>query len=334
MKTAVSGLLGLVLAASLATAATRPAEPRVDPGTVPEVPSTVGRVRPAIIGIRASVAPERPSAATLGKERWGSGVLIEPDGLALTVGYVVLEAARLDAVLADGRTVAARVVGHDFESGLGLIRLDPAGGPYPVVPLGRSGPVGVGQAVSIVGAREDQGPVGMAARVTAVRPFVAYWEYMLERALFVAPLHPAFGGAALVDPGGALVGIVSLRLPEEHVVIPIDLLEPVRAALLAQGRPARPSRPWLGVRAVAIDGGVGIASVSPAGPAHAAGLRAGDVVVRVNGARIADVGDFYRKLWSTRVGRVVELSIYREGQLAALTVRPQDRYAIFQFRSP
>src|SRR5581483_7524647 len=101
------------------------------------------------------------------------------------------------------------------------------------------------------------------AHITAVRRFVAYWEYLLEQALLVAPRHPDFGGAALVDADGALVGVVSLRLERENLAIPIDLFTGAREALLAQGRPARPPRPWLGVRAAAADGGIAIAGVSP-----------------------------------------------------------------------
>jgi len=157
---------------------------------------------------------------------------------------------------------------------------------------------------------------------------------MIERALYVAPQHPSFGGAALVDADGALLGVVSLRLERENLAIPIDLFPPVREALLAAGRPARPPRPWLGVRAVAVDGGVGIAGVSPSGPAQAAGLKHGDVIVRLNGERVADLEDFYRKLWRSAVGRPLELSIYRDGQLETLTVRPQDRYAVFRTRQP
>jgi uncharacterized integral membrane protein (TIGR00697 family) len=226
--------LGLALAPGAAAAPTRPAEPRVDPGTAPEVSSAAARVRPAVVGIRAWVPPDRPSSATLGTERWGSGIVIEPDGLAVTVGYVVLEATRLAVELADGRSVAARVVGHDFESGLGLIRLA-GGGPFPTARLGPSASVAVGQPVSIVGVDEDRRPRARAGRVTDVRPFVAYWEYRLERALVVAPLHPAFGGAALVDADGALIGVVSLRTPDGHVAIPVDLLLPVRDALVPPG---------------------------------------------------------------------------------------------------
>jgi S1-C subfamily serine protease len=137
-----------------------------------------------------------------------------------------------------------------------------------------------------------------------------------------------------VDPDGSLIGIVSLRLDREHLAIPIDLFPPVRDAVLAQGRPTRPPRPWLGVRALSMGGAVLIAGVSPAGPAHAAGLRAGDVVLRLNGERVADLGDFYRKLWRTAVGSVVELTVHRVGQIETVTVRPRDRHTIFQFRSP
>ena len=237
--------------------------------------------------------------------------------------------------LEDGRSTTARIVGHDFESGLALIRLDPAGAPYPAAQLGQSAPLAAGQPVAIVGVGPAGPPVGVMVRVTGVGPFVAYWEYLLERAVFVAPHHPAFGGAALVDPDGALVGVVSLRLPAGHLAIPIDLLAPARDAMVRTGRPARPPRPWLGIRAVGIDGGgIGIAGVSPAGPAQAAGLRQGDVILRVNGERVADVEAFYRWLWAQPVNQPLELGVWRDGALQTITVRPRDRAATFGPPSP
>jgi serine protease Do len=77
-----------------------------------------------------------------------------------------------------------------------------------------------------------------------------------------------------------------------------------------------------------------VASVSPAGPAHAGGLRAGDVIVRLDGDRVSDVEDLYRKLWRVAVGRELMLSVYRDGRLETVTVRTRDRYGIFQFRAP
>jgi S1-C subfamily serine protease len=104
--------------------------------------------------------------------------------------------------------------------------------------------------------------------------------------------------------------------------------------MMATGRPARPPRPWLGVRAVGIEGGVGIAGVSPSGPAHVAGLRAGDVIVRVNGERVADVETFYRRIWAQPLTQLLELSVWRGGAVETLRIRPRDRYATFEHRSP
>ena len=330
-----AGLVLLVLGGMLtaAAAAPRASQPRLDPGTTSAVPTAVGRIAPAVVGLRAQVPRDRPSAATLGTDRAGSGVIVDPDGLVLTVGYLVLEASAIEVRLADGRMLPARVAGYDFESGFGLLRL-PAGSRYPAAALGRSDAVAPGQPVSVVGMTDDGQAQGVSARVTGARRFVAYWEYMLDRALFVAPQHPNFGGAALVDPDGALLGIVSLRLERENLAIPIDLFLAARNDLVARGRPARPSRPWLGVRAVAIDGGVAIAGVSPQGPAAWAGLRHGDVVVRVNGERVADLEDFYRKLWRVAAGSQVELGIYRDGQLESIAVQTRDRYTIFRTPAP
>ena len=329
-----SVVLGLALVSGAEGAAPPTTAPRPDPGTAAPTPSAVTRVRAAVVAIQSLVPPDRPSAATLGEERAGAATIIDPGGLAVTVGYLVLEAARIDVALADGRRTTARVVGHDFESGLALIQLDAAGAPYPAASLGQSAPLGAGDPVAIVGIGPGGVASGAMARVTKVGPFVAYWEYLLERAIFVAPHHPGFGGAALVNPDGALVGVLSLRLPAGHLAIPIDLLTPVRDAMVRTGRPARGPRPWLGIRAVGVDGGIGIAGVSPAGPAEAAGLQPGDVIVRVNGESVTDVETFYRRLWAQPLSEPLQLAVSRDGALQTISVRPRDRYATFGLPSP
>ena len=335
MRTAVCGAaLTLALVGGAGAAAPPASAPRPEPGAAASTPSAVTRVRAAVVGFQSLVPPDRPSAATLGEERAGSATIIDPEGLAVTVGYLVLEAARIDVTLEDGRRTTARVVGHDFESGLALIRLDPSGVPYPAARLGQSAPLAAGHPVAIVGVGPSGPAVGVMVRVTGVGPFVAYWEYLLDRAVFVAPHHPAFGGAALVDPDGALVGVVSLRLPSGHLAIPIDLLAPARDAMVQTGRPARPPRPWLGIRAIGVDGGIGIAGVSATGPAHAAGLRAGDVIMRVNGERVPDVESFYRRLWAQPVDQPLELGVWRDGAVVSISVRPRDRYATLGTQNP
>src|ERR1700675_2537921 len=96
---------------ALLVAAPKGDAPRPDPSSVSALPSYIERVAPSIVGIHVEVPPGRPSVATLGAERWGSGVIFDQAGYALTVSYVVLDAAWIDVTLRDGRKVPAKLVG-------------------------------------------------------------------------------------------------------------------------------------------------------------------------------------------------------------------------------
>ena len=96
--------LGLALGGVVDAAPPPTAAPRAAAST----PAAVARIRDAVVGLQTLVPPDRPSAATLGEERGGSATILDPDGLAVTVGYLVLDAARIDVTLGDGRRVTAR----------------------------------------------------------------------------------------------------------------------------------------------------------------------------------------------------------------------------------
>jgi S1-C subfamily serine protease len=318
---------------ALVVAAPQSGAPRLDPKRVSALPSHIQHVAPAVIGIHVEVPSDRPSAATLGADRWGSGVLFDPAGYALTVSYVLIDAARIEVMLRDGRKVEARVAGLDLESGLGVIKLDEPG-PWPVASLGDSTRMSVGDVTGTVGMDEDGALIATPGTVKSIRSFAASWEYMLDRALFVAPYNSAFGGAALVDQTGAVVGITSLRLGEASFVnlaIPIEQFLGDKEELIAKGRvESRRPRPWLGLYTRETDGGVVVAGVSPIGPARTAGFRPGDRIVRVNGEEISSQADFYRRLWLGLAGQEVQLVVMRATRLEAITVRSVDRYRLFQ----
>jgi serine protease Do len=308
--------------------------PRPDPNRVSVLPSHIERVAPSIIGIHVEVPPDRPSAATLGAERWGSGVIFDQAGYALTVSYVLLDASWIHVTLRSGRKASARLVGLDLESGLGVIKLD-GPGPWPAAALGDSTKVAAGAVTGTVGLDGEGELVAVPGKVHAIRSFAASWEYMLDRAFLVAPHNPAFGGAALVDSAGAVVGIASLRLGEApfvNLAIPIEQFLAGKDELIAKGRVAsRRPRPWLGLYTRERDGGgVVVAGVSPIGPARTAGFRPGDVIVRVNGTEVLSQADFYRRLWLGPVEQDVQLVVMREARLEAITVRPVDRYRLLQ----
>jgi S1-C subfamily serine protease len=328
-----AAILFLALPALLG-AAPNGGAPRPDPSRVPALPSHIERVAPAIVGIRVEVPPDRPSVATLGAERWGSGVVFDQAGYALTVSYVLLDAAWIHVTLRSGRKVPARLVGLDLESGLGVIKLE-GPGPWPAAELGDSTRTVLGEVTGTVGLDGDGTLVAVPGKVRAIRPFAASWEYMLDRAFMVAPYNPAFGGAALVDAAGTVVGITSLRLGEApfvNLAIPIEQFLAGKDELIAKGRvESRPPRPWLGLYTRERDGGgVVVAGVSPIGPARTAGFRPGDVIVRVNGAAVSSQAEFYRRLWLGPVEQDVQLVVMREARLEAITVRPVDRYRLLK----
>jgi S1-C subfamily serine protease len=172
------------------------------------------------------------------------------------------------------------------------------------------------------------------ANIVAIQEFAGYWEYLLEEAIFMAPAHPSWGGAALIDSHGKLLGIGSLRLEmsesgeatDVNMVVPIDLLLPILDDLLAKGHTKKLPRPWLGVFSAESDGKVVVVSLAEGGPAARAGLREGDVIADVRDGEVAGLADFYRKLWNCgAAGTEVPMRIVRKGRDAWIRVKSADR---------
>jgi S1-C subfamily serine protease len=319
----------LLLAPTVAPGApTSAPERRLDPGEVSSLPSFVRRVEPAIVGLRVRNSESATSSARLGSRRFGSGVIFDARGYVLTVSYLLLDAIEVEARGRDGRAVPARVVGFDLDTGLGVVKLE-GDGPWPVA-------VVAGARTGTVGVDEDNDLIQVTGAVNAVRRFSAYWEYMLDRAIIVAPASPQWGGSAVVNDRGELIGIASLRLgepPHVNLAIPIEKFVPVKDELIDSGRIAsRPPRPWLGLYTVSMPAGLFVSELSPVGPASRAGFRQGDRILKVNGVAVASQEEFYEQLWSRRAGDLIELSVQRDNQVRTISVPSVDRHRLFQVR--
>jgi S1-C subfamily serine protease len=288
----------------------------------------------AIVGVNADVPATARTAGTLGTSRTGSGVVIDGNGLVLTIGYVILESGITDIVDAGGKTIPADIVAYDYESGFGLLR---ALQPLAVRPmeLGDSAALAPLHQVLVV-SRADGNVEATPALVAGRREFAGYWEYLLADAIFTAPVHRSFAGAALIDREGRLVGIGSLFVGDAagtdtptpgNMFVPIDALKPILAELVAEGRRKQAARPWLGLFAEARPGGIRVASVAQEGPAERSGLKQGDLITGVAGQPVSDLGDFYRRLWALGPPGVdVPLSVKRSGDPLDITVQSADRY--------
>jgi S1-C subfamily serine protease len=286
----------------------------------------------AVLGLRAEVPPEARTSDTLGTERLGTGVVIDGQGLVLTIGYLILEATAVDLYDARGQRIPAEVVGYDHDTGFGLVRARSPLAARPV-PLGRSADVRIGDPLLVIS--RAGALAGRETRLADRREYAGYWEYLLEEALLTSPPHPAFGGAALIDASGRLVGIGSLGIPDAaaagvespgNMFVPVDALKPILADLIAFGKREGAHRPWLGVYAREMGGHVMVAGVAEGGPAAAAGLAAGDLVLAVNGQPVTSLAEFYRRIWSLGdAGVGVPLQVTRGARPMELRVNSIDR---------
>lgn len=293
-----------------------------------ELTATLG----AIVNVRAIVPNDAFTAETLGTERAGSGVIIRRDGLVLTIGYLVTEASLVWVTLAGGRVVQGHVVAFDQETGFGIVQLLARLDVTPIA-IGSSAAARVGDDVVIAGGGGIAHAV--AARIIAKQEFAGYWEYVLDEAIFTAPAHSNWGGAGLINAAGELIGIGSLQIQraaagreneDANMVVPIDLLKPILDDLVMFGRPNRPARPWLGLFASELEGGVAVLGVAAKGPANDARLQVGDVILDVAGGKVSSLADLFRRVWSLGpAGVEVPLTISREGRVRSLNVHSSDR---------
>jgi S1-C subfamily serine protease len=287
----------------------------------------------AMVRVEAEIPPEARTASFLGTEREGNGVVIDGGGLVLTIGYVILEAMAVSVVDADGNRVPAEVVAYDYDTGFGLLR---ALSPLAATPMriGDSDALKATDKVLVVGAG---GPKAVGGAFVVVRDkFAGYWEYLLDKAIFTAPVFDDWAGAALVGRDGRLVGIGSLYIddtaPDDrslpgNMFVPINLLKPILGDLLADGRAAGPPRPWMGLFTRDIAGHVVVVSVIPDGPGQAAGVVEGEIIQAVAGEEVHDMADLFRKVWSVgSAGVEVPLTVQSEAGSRQVLLKSADRY--------
>jgi S1-C subfamily serine protease len=288
----------------------------------------------SIVALEAHISEDAFSARSLQTERVGNAIVIGAEGLMLTIGYLIIEAEEVVVSTNDGRRIQAHPLGVDTATGFGLIHaLEPLD--LPAMPIGDSRKLRPEALVISAGGGGESH--ALCARLLARQPFAGYWEYCLDEALFVEPAHPLWSGAALIGPGGDLVGVGSLRMEQlasDGDVTPLNMFVPAELAApilsdLAAGRPAHPPRPWLGVLSQEISSHVVILETTPGGPAARAELRRGDVVHRVDGQRVSDLAGFYKSLWALGPpGVTARLTVQREHDVFDVEVRTADRAAM------
>ena len=287
------------------------------------------RVGPAVANISVRGAQDRLRGQ-------GSGVVYTPDGYLLTNSHVIQGSSRLICSFPNGREYEARLVGDDPETDLAVLRLSGSG--FEHAEFGRSSKLKVGQLVVAIG-----NPLGYQATVTAGiisalgRNLRASTGRQIDSVIQTdAPLNPGNSGGPLVTSRAQVVGINTAIAGGAQGIcfaIGIDTATDVAARLMRDGR-VRRSRLHASVQTVTLgrklahglgrnsETAVMLVDVRPEGPAAAAGLHDGDVLLEFAGETLSSVDDLHRLLTYERVGRDTPLRYLRAGQVQQKSVRP------------
>ena len=337
---ALTGSLALSTALTLAALMPAHAAVAAQPG-VRSIMEAMNKANAAVVGIRVTAVEGARSAQSLGLRRVGSGVVIGPDNLILTIGYLMTEAQQIEIVTQDGKVLPATAVAYDIATGFGLVR--------PLLAMRSVTPVKFGNTLDLkpgeplmaaTGASDegDEGGVSMTELVST-RAFSGNWEYHLDSALFTSPPVSSgrgnHSGAPLFNYKGELMGIGSLlvmdasgenRRQPGNMFVPVDLLVPILAELRASGSSRQSHRPWLGLTSSDRGGQVQIVRVSQDSPAETAGLQAGEVVLAVDDSQVTTLEAFYKKLWAhTAPNEPVKLTVKRGEEVNTVILMPEDR---------
>ena len=150
--------------------------------------------------------------------------------------------------------------------------------------------------------------------------YAAASEYLVEKSILTYPSHDNFGGAALVNEDGRLVGLGSIVLKaaggqgtiSTNRWLPINGIKPILADLIEHGSRQGPRHPWLGLRGQELDGHLMVVGVEDGGPGDKAGIKMGDLILGVGGRRVSNLVDYYRQVWSRgNAGAVIPINLLR-----------------------
>ena len=289
------------------------------------VTSVVESVAPSVVAINIE---KKGGMQQQHSEGSGSGVIIAPDGFILTNNHVVENVSRVSAMLTDGRSLEANVIGTDPATDLAVIRVSTNG--LPIAVLGNSDTLQVGQLAIAIG-----NPLGFQSTVSAGvisalgRSLRSRSGRLIENVIQTdVALNPGNSGGPLVNSRGKVIGINTAMIFMAQGIsfaIPVNTARWVVGELVTHGRVRRA---YLGISAMIrqLTGSqqsrlkldlpmvVQIIGIAPSGPAEKAGLREGDIVISIDGNVISTIDEIHQLLSKKPPGTPVRASILRRGK--------------------
>lgn len=259
----------------------------------------------------------------------GSGVIVGADGTIVTNHHVIKGASQITVVLPDRREFEARVVGSDERADIAVLRIDARGAPLPVLQFGDSDSAEVGDLVLAIG-----NPFGVGQTVTSgiISALARTTVGITDSSFFIqtdAAINPGNSGGPLVTMDGKLIGINTAIYSGSGgsvgigFAIPANMVRMVVASILSGGKPVRP---WLGAQGETVTpdiadsiglsrpAGVLINDIYKGSPADVAGLKPGDVILKIDGRDVNDAESLRYRIATKPIKTTAALTVYRQGR--------------------
>ena len=289
----------------------------------------------AVVRVDAHVPQEARTATSYGRERSGTGVVLDSNGLILTVGYIVAEASSVMVTFSDGEKVASEILAYDHASGVALLRANKSAATKPI------------KLASADAGKKDQHALiipfdgveaARAVKIGKIKKFTSGWEYVMDDAIHTYPPSTDFAGSALLSQTGELLGIGALvtidididpkvRIPG-NVFIPVTAVKDILGDLLTNGRSEESQRPWIGLHLKETKEGIKVSAIEDGSPAAQSGIEAGDIIVAVEQRKLKSLNHFYHKVWSEHEpGDKIHLLIVRDDHYSNVPVETVDLYS-------
>ena len=293
----------------------------------PELASVIAKVRPSVVAINTKVPGMNIFGGTFTQEGAGSGWILDSSGLIVTNNHVVEGAKIITVTLEDGRNFPADTVRTDTVSDLAVLKITADNLPK-ALKVGDSSTMRVGDWVIAIGNSLGQGISATKGIVSAKGVSVSAdnGETLYDLIQTDAAINPGNSGGPLVNLAGEVIGINSIKVAQVGVegmgyAISSQVAVPIINELINQGYV---TRPWMGVGSytvdetvylryqLPVDKGVLITKVAKGAPADVAGIKTGDIIVKIAGQDVASVDEFTKVIRSKSVGSSVEVIYWRD----------------------
>ena len=293
------------------------------------------KVLRATVGVHSHIPSTHVSTAIgLGTDRRGTGTVVSPDGLILTVHYLLLGAQNVIVTMPGGEQLEAKIVGKDYSTGIGLLKIDC--GKIPCVEVVSSEKCVVGQEAFTVASLGGEKRCADCGIITYLGPFDAVWEFMLDKCVCVtaSSLNIGMSGGPICNLQAQVIAVSYLNfadLSRAILGVPGECFLAIRDELIKHGRRTTAApRAWLGVLSYTLRDHVVIAGVMPGGPGQKAGLQQGDLVISIDDADVDSRRVLYEALRNHRPGENINLKVLRNNRVYQLdipAIRAEDYFA-------